>query len=105
MKLKGERPVTGGSKGMGKESQPRSSGKSASVIICGRNEINRLLVTARQARANKYIVADIANRDDIGVLAKSLGDKWGSLDVLVNNASILGEHGQSPCIRKTFGRK
>jgi NAD(P)-dependent dehydrogenase (short-subunit alcohol dehydrogenase family) len=94
MKLKGKKAlITGGSKGIGKGIAAAFLKEGASVIICGRNEINLKAACNELGRLGRieYIVADIANRDDIGVLAKSLGDKWGSLDVLVNNASILGE--------------
>ena len=94
MKLKGKKTlITGGSKGIGKGIAAAFLREGASVIICGRNEINLKAACNELGKLGRieYIVADIANRDDIGVLAKSLGDKWGSLDVLVNNASILGE--------------
>lgn len=94
MRLKGKKAlITGGSKGIGKGIAAAFLREGASVIICGRNEINLKAACNELGRLGRieYIVADIANRDDIGVLAKSLGDKWGSLDVLVNNASILGE--------------
>ncbi|MGH7891905.1 MAG: SDR family NAD(P)-dependent oxidoreductase [Thermodesulfobacteriota bacterium] len=94
MKLKGKKAlITGGSKGIGKGIAAAFLKEGASVIICGRNEINLKAACNELGRLGRieYIVTDIANRDDIGVLAKSLGDKWGSLDVLVNNASILGE--------------
>ena len=85
--------ITGGSKGIGKGIAAAFLREGASVIICGRNEINLKAACNELGKLGRieYIVADIANRDDIGVLAKSLGDKLGSLDVLVNNASILGE--------------
>ena len=94
MKLKGKKTlITGGSKGIGKGIAAAFLKEGASVIICGRNEINLKAACNELGKLGRieYIVADIANRDDIGVLAKSLGDKWGSLDVLVNNASIHGE--------------
>lgn len=94
MKLKSKKAlITGGSKGIGKGIAAAFLKEGASVIICGRNEINLKAACNELGKLGRieYIVADIANRDDIGVLAKSLGDKWGSLDVLVNNASILGE--------------
>jgi len=94
MRLKGKKAlITGGSKGIGKGIAAAFLKEGASVIICGRNEINLKAACNELGKLGRieYIVADIANRDDIGVLAKSLGDKWGSLDVLVNNASILGE--------------
>lgn len=94
MRLKGKKAlITGGSKGIGKGVAAAYLGEGASVVICGRNEINLKAACNELGKLGRidYIVADIANKDDVGALAKSLGDKWGYIDVLVNNASILGE--------------
>ena len=85
--------ITGGSKGIGKGIAAAFLMEGASVVICGRNEVNLKAACKEFAGLGSidYIVADIANRDDVKRLADTIRDKWGSLDVLVNNASILGE--------------
>jgi NAD(P)-dependent dehydrogenase (short-subunit alcohol dehydrogenase family) len=94
MKLEGKRAlVTGGAKGIGKGIAAAYLREGASVIICGRNEINLKAACNELGRfgAVDYIVADISHRDDVIRLAEEIGERWGQLDVLVNNASILGE--------------
>lgn len=92
MRLKGKRAlVTGGAKGIGKGISAAYLEEGASVIICGRNEINLKSACNELGSGDiDYIVADISNKDDVKSLALSVSTKWDSLDVLVNNASILG---------------
>ena len=94
MKLKCKNAlITGGGKGIGKGIAAAFLKEGASVVICGRNELSLKAACNELGKFGPidYIVADIASKDDVAMLAKSLGDKWDSLDVLVNNASILGE--------------
>jgi NAD(P)-dependent dehydrogenase (short-subunit alcohol dehydrogenase family) len=94
MRLDGKKAlVTGGAKGIGKAIAAAYLKEGAEVIICGRNEINLKAACNDFGKlgAVDYIVADISQRDDVKRLADTVAEKWGSLDVLVNNASILGE--------------
>jgi NAD(P)-dependent dehydrogenase (short-subunit alcohol dehydrogenase family) len=94
MRLDGKKAlVTGGAKGIGRGIAAAYLGEGASVVICGRNELNLKATCNELGKFGSidYIVADIANREDVKRLADTIVDKWGSLDVLVNNASILGE--------------
>jgi NAD(P)-dependent dehydrogenase (short-subunit alcohol dehydrogenase family) len=94
MRLDGKKAlVTGGAKGIGKGIAAAYLKEGAHVIICGRNEINLKAACNELGRfgAVDYIVADISQRDDVRRLADAVAEKWGALDVLVNNASILGE--------------
>jgi len=94
MKLNGKKAlITGGAKGIGKGIAAAYLKEGASVIICGRNELNLKAACNELGKFGSidYIVADISNRDDVKRLADTIVDKWDSLDVLVNNASILGE--------------
>lgn len=94
MKLQGKKAlITGGGKGIGKGIAAAFLKQGASVIICGRNEINLRAACSELVEYGRtdYVVADIANKDNVRRLAKSVAEKWGSLDILVNNASILGE--------------
>ena len=94
MKLKGKKAlITGGAKGIGKGIAAAFLNEGASVIICGRNELNLKAACndLEDLGAVEYVVADISHLEDVRNLAEEIGAKWGSLDVLVNNASILGE--------------
>lgn len=61
-------------------------------MICGRNELNLKSACNKLAEFGDidYIVADIADKEDVARLAKETGQKWKTLNILVNNASILG---------------
>ena len=94
MKLKGKKAlVTGGAKGIGKGITAAFLREGASVIICGRNELSLKAASNELGKLGPvdYIVADISHLDDVRRLAEEIGERWSSLDVLVNNASILGE--------------
>ena len=92
-KLKGKRAlITGGSKGIGKGIAEAYLREGAEVVICGRNEES--LKAAHEDLSEhgdvSFISADIADKDDVRRLASEIEEEWGMLDVLVNNASILG---------------
>ncbi len=94
MRLKDKKAlVTGGAKGIGKSIAAAFLKEGASVIICGRNELSLKAACNDLGKHGHvgYIVADISHVDDVKGLAEEIEAKWGSLDVLVNNASILGE--------------
>jgi NAD(P)-dependent dehydrogenase (short-subunit alcohol dehydrogenase family) len=93
MKLKGKKAlITGGSKGIGKGIAEAYLKEGAEVIICGRDE-ESLKATHEELSALgnvSFITADISDKDDAKRLALEVEVKWGELDILVNNASILG---------------
>jgi len=93
MKLDGKRAlITGGSKGIGKGIAEAYLKQGAQVTICGRGE--EPLKAAHEELTPygdiSFITADIADKGDVNCLASEIKEKWGNLDVLVNNASILG---------------
>ena len=93
MKLKDKTSlVSGGSKGIGKAIAKAYAGHGSSVLICGRNEV--ALKQACQEISEyghvDYIKCDITNDVDVKGLASHVKKEWKRLDVLVNNASILG---------------
>jgi len=93
MKLKDKKAlITGGSKGIGKGIAEAYLKEGANVIICARGEES---LKAAHAEISAYgdisfITADIADKEDVKRLASQIQEKWGKLDILVNNASILG---------------
>jgi NAD(P)-dependent dehydrogenase (short-subunit alcohol dehydrogenase family) len=77
--------VTGGSSGIGRAAALRFAGLGAKVVITGRR------AAALEATAAGYpdiatVVADAANPDDARRVVRAAVDRWGRLDVLVNNA-------------------
>jgi NAD(P)-dependent dehydrogenase (short-subunit alcohol dehydrogenase family) len=90
--------ITGASDGIGREIALHAAAHGAQVVLHGRNvakleavydEIERLEDAARPSIA----VMDLATADSEAYesLAQSLGEEFGRLDGLVNNAGILGE--------------
>ena len=93
MKLKGKVAlITGGGKGIGKAIARVYVKEGASVIICGRNEksLKDACKEISQYGKIEYVRTDIVKKDDVKRLANRVEEKWNRLDILVNNASILG---------------
>jgi NAD(P)-dependent dehydrogenase (short-subunit alcohol dehydrogenase family) len=93
MKLKDKTAlVSGGSKGIGKAIARAYVKQGASVLICGRNEVTLKKTCQDISQYGKidYVRADITVETDVKSLAGHIEKKWNKLDVLVNNASILG---------------
>jgi NAD(P)-dependent dehydrogenase (short-subunit alcohol dehydrogenase family) len=93
MRLEGKTAlVTGGSRGIGRAIAKSYAKEGASVVICGRDE-EALLSACREISQYgriEYIRADISDKRDVKTLAHQIGKNWASLNILVNNASILG---------------
>jgi NAD(P)-dependent dehydrogenase (short-subunit alcohol dehydrogenase family) len=93
MKLKDKTAlITGGSKGIGKGVARAFLKEGATVIICGRNE--RYLKSTQEELTKhgniSYIKADISKMNQVKSLKDEIEDRFGRLNILVNNASVLG---------------
>ena len=87
MKINGSKIlITGGSLGIGKAAAQTLVEAGAEVIITGRDQ-SRLALAAEETGAIPF-VADVALSDDILKTYQFVHEKWGRLDVLVNNAGI-----------------
>ncbi len=82
--------VTGGSKGLGKAMARGFAESGADVVICSRNEaeLNAALTeilegTGRQGLA---VVADLSRRSESERLAQAALERFGQVDIYVNNA-------------------
>ena len=86
--------VTGGSKGIGRAVAEAFARQGMHVIIAARGE-DALVESERRIRKTggsvTAIRADVSNADDVAELARQAGQVKGSIDVLVNNASLLGD--------------
>ena len=84
--------ITGGSKGIGKGLAKIFLNNGAQVVICARNE-EELKKTCNDLKNEGQISdirADLTNISDIGLIIEKIDTEFGKLDILVNNASILG---------------
>lgn len=84
--------VTGGSKGLGKAMARGLAQAGADVFISSRNE-NELKAALEEildgtGRRGGYLVADMTKRDDVKKLARTVLEKMGRVDVLINNAGV-----------------
>ena len=81
--------VTGGSRGLGRESALSLAREGASVAICGRTK-NVLEATVKEIKETGStcvgIVADVSNTGKIGDLHTAVAEALGPIDILVNNA-------------------
>ena len=85
--------VTGGSRGIGKAVALAYAREGAKVVICARKQAD-LKRAAREIRAAggeaSWIAADITKARDVKRLLRAAEKLYGTIHILVNNASILG---------------
>jgi NAD(P)-dependent dehydrogenase (short-subunit alcohol dehydrogenase family) len=76
--------VTGGGRGVGRGISERFLGAGAEVVICGRSEPEKL--PEADSRQAHFVEADIRELDAIERVVSYASERFGRLDVLVNNA-------------------
>ena len=84
--------ITGGSSGIGLDAARGFLEDGANVVLNGRDEI-KLAETAARLKANGNIVTvagDVGDKSTGEKLVATAVEKFGSVDVLVNNAGIFG---------------
>lgn len=82
--------VTGASRGIGKAIALTLADAGADVAICGRNAEPLEEVAAEikeKGREAMVIPCHVGKTDQVNELVKQIVDKWGFVDVLVNNAA------------------
>ncbi|MEE9193242.1 MAG: SDR family NAD(P)-dependent oxidoreductase [Thermodesulfobacteriota bacterium] len=84
--------VTGGSKGIGRGISKVFLAEGANVIICARNEeeLKNVENELKNGAQISSLRADLTNTNDITLIKNYISEKYGKLNILVNNASILG---------------
>lgn len=94
MKLKGKRVViTGGSKGLGRALAARFAEEGAKLALCARSfdELNRVSLEMSVRGFPPLVVAcDIADAEQVDRFGRAVLTEFGGVDVLINNASLLG---------------
>ncbi|MEE0938261.1 glucose 1-dehydrogenase [Methanobrevibacter sp.] len=84
--------ITGATSGMGRESAKLFAAEGAKVVVTGRNEERaKAVVDDIKAAGNEaiYVIADMANLDDVQKIFDTTMDEYGTVDVLFNNAGML----------------
>lgn len=89
--------ITGGSLGLGRAIAERLTSEGANVLLTGRNaeRLDQAVAEINDAGSGQVdaLVADVADRDAPERTVAAALDRWGRLDVLVNNAGIYDENG------------
>jgi short-subunit dehydrogenase len=78
--------VTGASAGIGAELSRQLAAKGAKVVLAARRKPELDQVTAALGANATSVVADVTRRGDVDLLCKTAIDRFGRIDVWVNNA-------------------
>ncbi|XP_048007133.1 3-oxoacyl-[acyl-carrier-protein] reductase FabG-like [Leguminivora glycinivorella] len=85
--------VTGGNSGIGKAIALHFSKENAKLVIVGRNkdtiEEVKDICTANSGNEAMGIQADVSKDTDVEMIVNKVTEKYGRLDVLVNNAGVF----------------
>lgn len=85
--------VTGASKGLGRALSEALAARGANLALCARGEAGLREVEVAVSAAGGGVLArplDISVPGAVRELAMGAAGRWGGVDVLVNNASLLG---------------
>ncbi|WP_243077778.1 SDR family oxidoreductase [Pantoea sp. MQR6] len=82
--------ITGAGSGIGEAAAKRFADEGASVVLVGRTE-NKLETTLASLSKGDHLVVpcDVSEAEQVKSLAESVQDKYGRVDVLVNNAGVV----------------
>jgi len=83
--------VTGSSRGLGKSIALAFGKRKYSVAVHYNKDYEGAEKTAEQIDNSIVLKCDVRNNDEVQALIESVIDKWGRVDVLVNNAGITEE--------------
>lgn len=85
--------ITGGTAGIGRQSAKVLAARGARVVIVGRNPEKTARVTdelcVETGGAVESLLADLSTMADVRALAAAFIDRYGALDVLLNNAGAV----------------
>jgi NADP-dependent 3-hydroxy acid dehydrogenase YdfG len=83
--------ITGASSGIGRATALLLAGRGAKVVL-GARRVDRLAALADEIAASGgeaiYIQTDVSRHEDVAGLVKLAQERYGQLDVLINNAGI-----------------
>jgi 3-oxoacyl-[acyl-carrier protein] reductase len=88
--------ITGASKGIGLETALYLINEGAKVAICSRNAENlktaATLIFEKTGTEVLYIEADVTKEEDCKRIVTSTANKYGRIDILINNAGTSSAH-------------
>ncbi len=80
--------ITGGSSGIGRALAIKFMENDSTVIITGRN-LSKLEAVQRDFPQIHIFQSDVTDDADVRMLADSIQEKFGGIDILINNAGIM----------------
>ena len=84
--------ITGGARGIGKETAKKFLQEGAKVVICDFDEVAGLATLDELGKDRlSFFKVDVTNTDQIKKMVKSTIDTYGRIDILVNNAGITSD--------------
>lgn len=83
--------ITGGSRGLGFALASEFLGQGARVAVCARDqaELDRAQMRLGQSGEVMTIAADLRDERAAERVVGAVGERWGAVDVLVNNAGVM----------------
>ena len=93
--------VTGGNRGMGFEACRQLAARGFRVLLGSRDfEAGKRAVTTIDSNRVEAVRLDVTSAGDIEALAQLIAERYGRLDILINNAGIMidGDDGRSTSI-------
>ncbi|UFS99539.1 SDR family oxidoreductase [Nocardia huaxiensis] len=105
--------ITGANKGIGYETARRLAARGMTVIVGARDPgLGQAAAGKLQAEGADahFVRLDVTDEDSIDQAAAWIGEEFGSLDILINNAGIAGDRGDAwtpsattlPALRKIY---
>ena len=80
--------ITGGSSGIGLALAKKFMANNNTVIITGRN-LSKLQAVQKDFPKIQIFQSDVSNDADVRMLADEIQEKFGGIDILINNAGIM----------------
>ena len=81
--------ITGGAAGIGQATAGRFAEEGATVVICDLNEEQGYKTVATIGSAASFERVNVADRAAVGAFVDGVVERFGRVDVLVNNAGVL----------------
>lgn len=82
--------ISGGTKGIGKETAKKFLSQNDKVIVLGRHEEPDTIKELETLGEVTFIKCDVSNYEDCKNVVDSVNEKYGQIDTLVNVAGIVG---------------
>ncbi len=85
--------ITGGTSGMGRGTVDRFVDEGAKVVIADIQDEKGGVMSAEFGSSLEYVHCDVSNESDVKAAVEAATSRFGRLDVLFNNAGIVGMNG------------